>query len=278
MFFLYHKTTRPTGRVLAKALGFQHFGLALRNRPDFLVRWGNAIPVPIAPGREINSTSGISRASNKLAAFNIFKEANVRVPWFTRSQAEAQARYDAGEIIFGRTTHGSKGRGITVYDGIGARLGVHELYTEFIPTRREYRLHVVGDQVVRIQRKYLEKRAENDTEYIKNYANGYVFKQPRTELKPDRKALAVAAIKALGLDFGAVDMVIDAEGTAIVLEVNTAPACSPLTGRAYVSALLQLIAERSGGDYAPQGNYGELQALNPSGEEADPRAAVLAAF
>jgi hypothetical protein len=62
-------------------------------------------------------------------------------------------------------------------------------------------------------------------------------------------------------------MVIDAEGTAYVLEVNTAPACSPLTGRAYATALSQMIAERSGGDYAPPPQFQELDALHPVGEE-----------
>lgn len=279
MFFLYHKTSYKTGKALAKALGFVHFGKSIVGRPTLLLRWGNAVAIP-ADGRttEINPASGILRASNKLAAFETWarlEDDSVQYPRFTTSQVEAQAWANAGDVVFGRTRSGFKGRGITVYQPNTA-LGHHELYTLGIPTTREYRLHVVGSEVVRVQRKY-PTVVGTDSAWIKNHAAGFVFRQPRLALHTKRTAMAVAAVKALGLDFGAVDLLVDRSDGTFVLEVNTAPACSPLTATAYVSALAKLIEAKSNGDYVPNVAFHHIEGLRPEGEVVDEaRAAVLA--
>lgn len=268
MFFLYHKKTRPTGKVLAKALGFRHFGIVAREA-DFLIRWGNAMPV--RAGAEINSAQGISRASDKVRAFEAMKAAGVTIPWYTTSPQEASQRLTEGAVILGRTRSGSKGRGIVVYENLGAFFNYprHDFYSEFVENDREYRLHVVGDKVVRLQRKYKEVEVDNPNRFIKNHEQGYRFKQPARPLREDRNELAVKAVRAVGLDFGAVDMVIDRAGVAWVLEVNTAPACSPLTAQAYINALVPLVEERSNGDYILHPNFAELEALRPVDEVPD---------
>lgn len=259
MFFLYHSSTRPTGKWLAKALGFPGFGTCktLKQRhEDFLFRWGNSDQEYRDAGNVIQTARAIRNAADKLAAFRLMAEAGVPVPRFTTSAAEA---HGWGTAFLGRTRSGSKGRGITVYPaGVPQPYG-HQLYTEFIPNDREYRLHVVGGNVVRVQRKYLEREELNGDGYIKNHDHGYVFKQPQKDLNASRKDAAVAACTALGLDFGAVDMVIDNSGKEFVLEVNTAPSCSPLTAKAYVEALAPVIQGRTG--VAPRINLGVLEAL-----------------
>jgi glutathione synthase/RimK-type ligase-like ATP-grasp enzyme len=76
-----------------------------------------------------------------------------------------------------------------------------------------------------------------------------VFKTPARKLNKSRTDAAVKAVEALGLDFGAVDLVVDHQGLEYVLEVNTAPACSPKTLQAYAFQLANLIRERSNEDY-----------------------------
>lgn len=279
MFFLFHKTTRPTGRLLAKALGVRHFGSVIKAhiRPDFLIRWGNAMPVALAPGAtELNPPRAISNASNKLRAFRLFREAEVSIPIFTDSRYEAVDLQRQGHTIFGRTTTGSKGRGIVIYPP-GKEIGYHELYSVFIPNTREYRLHVVGDSVIRTQRKYPERAGAQEDAPIKNVEHGFVFKAPRNRLRPQREELAIKACKALGLDFGAVDMVVGHDDHAYVLEVNTAPACSPMTGTAYVTALAALVKEKSGGAYDLPTNFDALRAASAQGE-VDPRNQVMEAI
>jgi hypothetical protein len=220
----------------------------------------------------------INRASDKLDAFETWfsdETVGVEIPAFTIIQAEAQAWSDAGETTFGRTRRGFKGRGITIYPP-GSAVGVHELYTKGIQTTREYRLHVVGGEVIRVQRKY-PTVVGSESAWIKNHAAGFVFRQPRQALHQNRIRMAIAATKALGLDFGAVDMVIDNGQREYILEINTAPACSPLTATAYVNALASLIQERSNGAYIPNVGFNHLSGLRPEGEVVDEaRAAVLA--
>lgn len=282
MFFLYHKTSYKTGKALAKALGFQNFGKV--GRPvDLLLRWGNA--AACGARQEINPATAILKASDKLTAFNVWsrlEDDSVQYPAFTTDRVVAQGWFDRGEVVFGRTRHGFKGHGIKIYESTdwelaqGVRLGQHELYTVGIKTKREYRLHVVGEEVIRVQRKY-PTIAGTDFAWIKNHAAGFVFKQPRNALKTDRGRMAVRAVKELGLDFGAVDLVIDETGQPYILEVNTAPSCSPITATAYVNALASLIALRSAGDYIPNVAFHHLEGLRPEGEVVDEaRAAVFA--
>ncbi|HEY6019749.1 MAG TPA: ATP-grasp domain-containing protein, partial [Candidatus Paceibacterota bacterium] len=204
-------------------------------------------------------------ASDKLAAFRLMEAAGVRVPRYTTDSAVANS-WD--NTVFGRTRSGSKGRGIVVYEPGQARVG-HALYSAFVENTREYRVHVCNGKVIRVQRKYLECPPDTDDPiYIQNYDNGFRFKQPRRKLRESREQMAVAAVAALGLDFGAVDLVIGNDDLEYVLEVNTAPACSPLTATQYVNALAELVQERSNGDYILHPNFAEVGELGLQGEDA----------
>lgn len=58
-------------------------------------------------------------------------------------------------------------------------------------------------------------------------------------IRQDHRNIAHAAVKALGLDFGAVDIGERADGSLIVLEVNRAPGLEGGTISAYASAITQ---------------------------------------
>lgn len=110
------------------------------------------------------------------------------------------------------------------------------MYTLYVPNTREYRLHVFKDRVLRVQGKYLDFPHQHTIPYIQNYAQGFRFRAPSVQLHQHRLDFAVEAVRALGLDFGAVDMLIGEDGKSYFLEVNSAPACSPLTLRGYAEA------------------------------------------
>ena len=239
---LYKLSGRPTGRQIARQLGLS-FGTPfyLRKNPPrrIAVRWGGAEWPEYEDARTINKSAAIRLASSKLSSFRRMAEAGVPVPRFTASRNEAGA-WGNDVVVFGRTSQGFQGRGIRVYEP-GAHIGQHELFTEYIPNEREYRLHVCGGVVISVQRKYLERPGLNGQGYIKNHDHGYVFKTPEKDLNTSRKEAAVAAVEALGLDFGAVDMVVGEDNKEYVLEVNTAPALSPLRIRAYADALKKVL-------------------------------------
>lgn len=267
MFFAYTRHGRPTGRVVARALSFPHFGYSPPPRGDVLLRWGSQRGDDGAFTHVINPTPALRNASDKLRAFQLMEEAGVPVPSFTTHAESANRWRMGGDVtVLGRTRNGARGTGIYAYErDVPVPMG-HELYTEYIPNDREYRLHVVGDEIVRVQRKYLDFPEQRTSEYVKNYANGYRFRAPQRRLNHDREEAAVKAVKALGLHYGCVDMVVDHEGVCYVLEVNTAPSCSPLTAGAYVGRLAPLIEELTGREVIT--NYNVLNMLGP-GEDAD---------
>jgi hypothetical protein len=253
-YFAYTRKTRPTGRMLAELLGFQKFGVRTPTRPlDVLLRWGSRKPMPRAR-IVLNQARAIALASDKVRAIETLVGAGIHcVPCFTTwEQALAAAR---GGIIFGRTRHGHSGAGIVVYDPSGTYDGrypespasPHEWYTIYHEPTREVRIHVVEGEVVRIQGKYLDfpEDAEQNP-FVRNHQMGYRFRTPRKDLRSRRKEIAIEAVRALGLNFGAVDMMLFGESRrAMVLEVNTAPSCSPMTAEAYAEALNELIERRT---------------------------------
>jgi predicted ATP-grasp superfamily ATP-dependent carboligase len=260
LYLAYHPKTRPTGRRLADAVGVVKRGTLVRKggkveQPDFLVRWGNGRYAEFdQPGRCINPAKAIWKAGDKLAALRAMQEAGVRVPEFYE-------RCPGEGVILARKRRGFGGTDIQI---CGHNPCVPaEWYSRFVPNDREYRIHIVDGNLVRVVRKYLERPEQRRSEHIKNHSNGYVFKTPARKLNTSRVDASVKAVEALGLDFGAVDLVVDAQGVEYVLEVNTAPACSPKTLQAYAFQLANLIRERSNGDYIlhPQVSQEALAAI-----------------
>lgn len=249
-YLAYTKASRPTGRALAQLLGFQNFGIRQARHPlNVLVRWGSRKEMPRA-SRVLNTALAIKMASDKVLAIEAMSRDGIpTVPCFT-TWPEALAAASDG-IILGRTRSGMQGAGIVVYDpsevhdGKYARgpIRPHEWYTIYHEPTREVRLHVVGGEVVRIQGKYLDfPELAGENPFVRNYKTGYRYRTPRRNLHSRRREIAIEAVRALGLDFGAVDMLLfGGEADPMVLEINTAPACSPLTAESYAEAIERML-------------------------------------
>lgn len=98
--------------------------------------------------------------------------------------------------------------------------GPSDYYLQYVPKQKEYRIHVIDDEVVKISEKRLNDEGEYD-QLVWNYDTGWTFHHPR-----DTHAsvyMAMAAVNALDLDFGAVDMIIGEDENPYILEVNTCP-------------------------------------------------------
>lgn len=261
MFFLYHRKSFRTGQVLARALGLgrNEFGKnPLGGYPDVLIRWGNA-QAHLGAQQTINAPEAINNASDKLRALRLMSEAGVRVPQFSTDPGEI----DYPAILLGRDRRGFGGRDIVVYPTINDwQHQPHDFFTKYIEPHYEARIHVAFGEVIRVQKKYLDHAEDRTNEYIRNYANGYRFRSPRQALNGSRTRAAIEALSALGLDFGAVDLIVGTDRLEYVLEVNTAPKCSPLTGRAYIDAFSRRLGTL-GQTVTP--NYNELERLRTDG-------------
>ena len=268
MFFLYHRRSRPTGEVLARALnmeGGEGTGALVRAHAiDGLIRWGSRMDTLADAGttRVLNPAAAIERASNKLESLAILSDRGIPVPAWDTDPAALVER--SGFPILGRRTQHARGTDIVLC--LQRRDYIRrprDYYVAYIPTNREYRLHVAGGEVIRVQGKFLDV-SEDYLPWLRNYSTGHRFRAPRRRLHNARLNDAVGAVEALGLDFGAVDLIVADDGSHYVLEVNTSPSCSPLTGAAYCTAFARML-----GMNEEQINFGALDVLNPEAEERD---------
>lgn len=195
-------------------------------------------------GRWLNSPMACARAGNKLRAFQRFKEAGLSIPEFTTDVAVAKGYISGGAVVVCRTIlNGHSGRGIVLADCI-EKLVPCPLYVKYKKKRKEYRVHVFQNRVIDVAEKR-KRRMDNPPAfdgYVRNLSNGWVFCRDGVVKPPDLDQLAIAACNALGLDFGAVDIIWnERDNKCYLLEVNTAPGLEGTTLLNYTNVILNWI-------------------------------------
>lgn len=216
-----------------------------------VVNWGHSKTpnwMDIATRRGVsilNKPAAVNTASNKLLALQALKAAGIRTPDFTTNIQDAQRWINNyGVVVERHELRGNSGEGIRIVtlqdDEMETNLTYAPLYTKFIPKTAEFRVHVFKGEVIDyIEKKKVlsDRRPANFNKYVSSINCGWVFS--RTDIRdiPDVRQLAIRAVSALGLDFGAVDIVYT-DGLPFVLEVNTAPGLSGVTLVKYANALL----------------------------------------
>jgi glutathione synthase/RimK-type ligase-like ATP-grasp enzyme len=123
------------------------------------------------------------------------------------------------------------------------------LYVKYKKKRKEYRVHVFKGQVIDVAEKRRRRKDERPATfdgYVRNLANGWVFCRDSIVKPADLDGLAIAACAALGLDFGAVDVIWnEKENKCYVLEVNTAPGLQGTTLTNYTNAIYNWIRSQA---------------------------------
>lgn len=246
--YSYNKGSE-SAKALAEALGvrrIKHEGSKYKpKRGDTIINWGSSqVPVELQNGNAIilNPPEAIAKASNKLSAFQVFKEAGVPIPEFTTKLEDAYAWIkDLKATVVARTKlNGHSGDGIVmVENGNIGELPRAPLYTEYVKKVNEFRLHVFRGEVFFIQRKARKKEVpDNEVNWqVRNHANGFIFAHQGVDVPDGHKEAAVKAVAALGLDFGAVDLIETKKGECFVLEVNTACGLEGTTLEKYVEKI-----------------------------------------
>lgn len=193
---------------------------------DVVINWGcgwtNRVPVAA------NRPEAICKAVAKLRAFEAFNNYDVPHPAVTTHASVARRWLQNSCRVYGRTTmEGERGRGITVFEG--RDLGEFErrtpefvAFTKGFPTLREFRVHVAFGRVIEVNEKK-RRNGTNPDPLIRSHRD-WVFCVYNLSPYPDSiLGHAMDAVEALGLDFGGVDLAIDADNNVTVFEVNTAP-------------------------------------------------------
>lgn len=218
---------------LRRALG-RHCRIVRRSpiprQYNFVINWGNSNDILFRrPDTYVfNQPNSVADSVNKIRAFQLMGEGGVRVPEF-RTSPPSEVNEESSIWLARHNVHGSGGTGITVVRG-GERFPVAPLYVKYVRKTAEYRVHVAFGCAFFCQFKLRRREEEQtkDQKLIRNHDNGWVFAPRDIEELPDGVSeQAKAAIAALGLHFGAVDVVMGKKDELpYVLEVNTAPGIS----------------------------------------------------
>lgn len=247
---LHHNTTATTERL----------------NGDLFVNWGRSANLNIGdytrnPDRIINKPTAVAKAVNKLTFFHTISDRNstirditqfINIPNFTENLQTATRWYNNGHTVVGRSNlTGHSGDGITLFS-----MSLHTpppadglpLYVQYVKKRKEFRVHVMGNTILDVQEKRrvipeTPRAPDFQSLMIRSHANDWVFCRENLEItnRDELERQAILAVKACGLDFGAVDIIWNERSNVYyVLEVNTAVGAEGTTAQLYANAFANL--------------------------------------
>lgn len=206
-----------------------------------------------------NSAQAIERCVDKSMTTFLLQKAGLPTPptFAVEGRAAAEeiaARELARTPLVLKPLFGAQGRGIRMVRSLADLPASEDVNDVFYlqhyvaragPPFRDFRIFVVAGKAVAM----MSRRGED---WITNVNRGAVPEQISGHDEAELADLAVAAADAVGADFAGVDIVPAADGSLLVLEVNSMPAWSGLQSVAAVNisdaiadALLKTVADRA---------------------------------
>ena len=220
MIICYAKTSAPSAKLIAE----QSSDIVAKRCSDGDVNWGRS-----KANTKLNPD--ITMATNKHLMRYAFKKHNVPTP-------ELYTYETLKYPCIGRPDKHSMGRGFwkcnnleevaMAIKGTKRKKGATH-FMEYIDAPREYRVHIFKGKSIRISEK-------DHTEF-----HVYTTIRPTGNVNHVRD-VAKRAVKALGLDFGAVDILAN-DKQAWALEVNTAPGIGGSMPRVYATKFKEWFEE-----------------------------------
>jgi hypothetical protein len=253
-FILPYKQGSKGAKALAAALGGRVLKLE-GSRANLsgatVINWGNTAnpPLPVGPFELINPPSELRAASNKLLFFRKMQQTNpTLIPDFWENQEDIPD--DAFPIVCRTVLAGHSGDGIVIAN-TRDDLVACSLYVRYVKKSQEYRVHVgmrgpdtgyphsEGDpypEVIAVQRKARRHDVPNPDWRVRNHQNGFIYARTGFTAPDSVLAAAKAALQAVGLTFGAVDVIWNQQQERpYVLEINTAPGLEGQTVEDYAA-------------------------------------------
>jgi len=199
---------------------------------DIIINWG--IPKILHNSKYVNPINAVRIAVCKLKCLNKLKTEGISVPEYT-TEKPTEGKWVARTILNARS-----GVGAVVAEASG--LPNAPLYTKYIAKDAEFRVIVVNGKAVDAKQKLKRRDFEGERQpYIWACDNGYVM--ARQVAIPDNiTELGVAAVNAIGLIIGAVDIILKGD-VAYVLEVNSAPGLAGETIKLVGDAIADYVRE-----------------------------------
>jgi hypothetical protein len=174
---------------------------------------------------ELNAKAG---QRSKWQELNVLDKAGIPVPKFW---LDAPAEADSYPIL-GRHSSHSEGSDIQLCASKSAAQKVSCAYfTKVVESVTEYRVWVFRDECLGVYERELTHKPTK-TGFGRNWATGYGYIRQYSNLPHTAIDYAKQAIKAMGYDFGAVDILKGSNGRYTVLECNSAPGAEGYAQRA----------------------------------------------
>ena len=216
---------------------------------DMYIRWGCTANLPNANATVINSAKAIHCVSNKLEFRRLLNDNNLcPATWFGVEDVPENSL--AKGVIVRPHVH-SRGRHIwKCHDWAHLRDVVAILpqgfyISEFVDKVQEFRVFVVQGRAVAVA----EKTPDNPKALAWNVAKGGRFDNVswnNWNVKAVR--IAIEGFNLSGLDFGGVDVMVDAKGSCTILEINSAPSLTSPYRQECMAKALDYIVENGKGD------------------------------
>jgi len=203
------------------------------NDGDLVINWGNSSMNTPPHCKNIdmwvNAPINVDKSVDKQVAFELLEAAEIPVPNWTTDIEEAKdwLQDPLNKVVVRYDKRGMRGRNMAILN-IKEAIPKAPLYTNFFFHEAEIRIHVAFDKVIEFHDKTAAgfEGSHSGEKYL-------ITDEQQAMLS----SIAVKSIKALNLDFGAVDILWDAvDQLCVVLEVNTAPEMLNGTLDAYTRA------------------------------------------
>ncbi len=218
----------------------------------------------------LNTPEAVSKAVSKRRSYAAFKVHGVPTLEFTTDKTVAEAWLQQGVGVLCRRDGLSGGAGITFNPKGSKSCPQSDFYTKYFPKTHEFRAHIAQGKMIDLTQKRLQngaskpEDAESVKKIVRSLENGWVHTHQGMDIDDARRKrleeAAVGAVAALGLDFGAVDLLLRVPSTGprkgadvlAVCEVNTAPGLvNEVTLQAYVGAFRSIYSSSSASRAVP---------------------------
>ena len=198
--------------------------------------------------------NGNRKPAGKINNMRYMNEGGCRtVPWF-QSQYTPTNGDGITFPLLARKAHGMGGKDIVPVfqpEEIPWRVAAGwEWFSSYVPVAKELRIWMWRGQVLDTFEKVMSRPAAYKG-IGRNFDNGFDFVLTGTHT--EATAQSALALTAIGLDFGAVDLLVGKDGLTYVLEVNTAPGALKSGAYATVAKLADRIEEWCKGGYPERG-------------------------
>jgi glutathione synthase/RimK-type ligase-like ATP-grasp enzyme len=241
-----------------------------------VVRLGSITNVDVPGIIECNSIEAVKNSANKLLMKRCFTLNGVKTAdWWTVNKdsnflnEETLEAINSSKLpypIVAKHVFGSRGEGnfllkdkTELDNWLKGKTLSNYIFEKFYSYSKEYRLHITKDGCFYTCRKMIKEETPKDKRWFRNDSNStwIVEENPQFDKPSNWNTVieeSVKALKAVGLDVGAVDLKIqtssDKKGRKrenlefIVIEINSAPSFGDITAQKYLTIIPKILNEK----------------------------------